>query len=100
MSGRKNEYTRNSARNLAMAALLTASMLTAAQGQSSKGNLEQQLRAAYKLTIMDKAGRVTQAGTILVVKKEGLQANPSNQKYYYNDYEDGQITASAMSSAM
>jgi hypothetical protein len=102
MSGKNNEYTRNSARyiGLAMAALWAAPVLAGAQDQAPKGNLEQRLRASYKLTVMDKAGRVTQAGTVLAVKKEGLQANPPKQKYYYNDYEDGQITANTISSAL
>jgi hypothetical protein len=82
---------------LAMAALLAAPMLTAAQDGAPKGNLVQQLQKAYPLTVMDKKGKVTQAGTTLVVKKEGIQANP--RLYYPNDYENGQVTASAMGTA-
>jgi hypothetical protein len=102
MSGKNGESTRMPARKLglAAAALLTARLLVGAQDQTSKGNLAQQLQAAYRVTVMNKAGRVTQAGTVLVVKKEGIQANPPNQKYYFNDYDDGQITANAMSSAL
>jgi hypothetical protein len=92
----------NATRNLglAVAAVLTTSVLDAAQDQAPKGNLVQQLRAAYRLAVMDTTGiKVTQSGTTLVVKKEGIQANPPNLGYYGNDYEDGQVTASAVSSA-
>jgi hypothetical protein len=99
---KENKSMRNSTGrlSLAMAAFLAAaSVLTAAQDGVPKGNLVQQLQKAYPLTVMDKKGKVTQAGAILVMKKEGLQANPPGMKYYYNDYQDGQIAAGNVSSA-
>jgi len=73
----------------------------APQGQAPAGNLAQQIQGAYPVTVMQ-GMKVTQPGTILVVKKEGLQANPmdSKLKAFYNDYEDGQVTTGARSSAI
>ncbi len=81
------------------AMLLAASLLTAAPHSAAKGSLVQQLQAAYRLTVINKDGKVTQAGSVLVVKKDGLQANPPKMGYYGNDYEDGQIAGGTMSIA-
>jgi hypothetical protein len=86
--------------SLAMAALLTAPWLPAAQDQALKGGMVQQLQAVYVPTVMDATGiKVMQRGTTLVVKKDGMRANPPKLGYYGNSFEDGQIGASAMSSA-
>jgi len=63
-------------------------------------SLAEQIVAAYPVTEMDGL-KVTKPGTILQVKKEGLQANPSGSKLkaFSNDYEDGQVTTGAKSSA-
>jgi len=93
---------RDASRNLglAVAALLVASVLTAAPEQGPKDNIVRQLQAAYVPTVMDATGiKVAQPGTILVVKREGIQANPPKMGYYDNDYEDGQVTAGTMSGA-
>jgi hypothetical protein len=99
MFEKRNESKRIRTRNLGVAALLTARLLVGAPDQTPKSNLAQKLQEAYRVTVMDKAGRVAQSGTVLVVKKEGIQANPPKQKYYFNDYDDGQITANVVSSA-
>jgi hypothetical protein len=76
-------------------------MLTAAQGRGAEGGLVQQLQAAYVPTVMDASGiKVARAGATLVVKMEGIQANPAGLGYYGNDYEDGKITAGAVSGAV
>ena len=101
MSGKKNEskrYPSGSVGPAIAAALLATSLSAASQDQAPKSKLEQQLQAAYVPTVMDGI-KVTHTGTTLVVKKDGIQANPPNLGYYGNDYESGQVTAGSISSA-
>ncbi len=83
------------------AVVLAVTPAMAAPQDKPVGSLAQQIQAAYPATVMDGA-KVTQAGTILVVKKEGLQANPLNSKLgpFSNDYEDGQVGTGTRSGAI
>jgi hypothetical protein len=93
--------TSNRIHGPSVAALLAAACLAAARGQVAQGGLAQQIQAAYAPTIMDASGiKVAQAGATLVVKKEGIQANPPKLGYYGNDYENGQVTAGTVSGAV
>ena len=92
---------KNPTMNLSLAAAFLATPWLAAQDSAPNGNLAQQLQAAYQPTVMDASGiKVAQPGTILVVKKEGIQANPPKIGYYGNDYADGKVNAGALSSAV
>lgn len=86
---------------LAVAALAPIPAVATPQSQPAVGSLAQQIQGAYPVTVMD-GMKVTQPGTILVVKKDGLQANPLNSKLgpFSNNYEDGQVTTGTRSGAL
>ncbi len=84
-------------RTIAFRAILLVSVLpgfihAAPQG----GNLVQQLQSTYIPNVMDSSGiKVAQAGSILAVQVEGVQANPRGRlsQPFANSFADGQIVA-------
>jgi hypothetical protein len=69
------------------------------QGQAQSQNVEQQLRSQYRVTRVGTNGTVVgQAGTILIVEQDGLNAIPASYgKYWYSNFKaGGRIKGSAI----
>src|ERR1700735_729211 len=77
-----------------VAGFLAPSLLSSSQVQAPKGELINQLQGLYPVTVMDANGfKVTTPGTIFVVQKNGIQANPMKSGPFLNTYSDGQVTS-------
>jgi hypothetical protein len=84
-------------RIIAFHAILLANILPGImQAAPQSGNLVQQLQSTYIPNVMDASGiKVAQAGSILAVQVEGVQANPRGRlsQPFANSFADGQIQA-------
>ena len=82
-------------RTVTLTAILLASSLTSSiHAAPQSGNLVQQLQSTYVPNVMDASGiKVAQAGSILAVQVEGVQANPRGKltQPFANGFVDGQI---------
>src|SRR5579864_4880628 len=70
----------------------------APQDQASNLNIEQQVKAQYRLARVGANGVVLQAGSVLVVQQDNIKANPaSNRIYWSNLYKkDGRVKQPAI----
>ncbi|MBZ5728159.1 MAG: hypothetical protein LAP87_24635 [Acidobacteriia bacterium] len=76
------------------AILLASSLMGVLYAAPQSGNLVQQLQSTYIPNVMDASGiRVAQAGSILAVQLDGVQATPRSRitGAFCNDFENGQI---------
>ena len=81
-------------RTIIFSVILLVSFVILAAPQS--GNLVQQLQSTYVPNVLDGSGlKVAQAGAILVVQLDGIQANPRGRlsQPFANSFSDGQIQA-------
>jgi hypothetical protein len=82
-------------RTITLTAILLASSLTSLiHAAPQGGNLVQQLQSTYIPNVLDASGiKVAQAGSILVVQLDGVQANPRGRlsQPFANSFADGQI---------
>jgi hypothetical protein len=79
---------------LLMAAIFAPSLLADWQDQAPKGALINQLQSLYPVTVMEANGfKVVKPGTVFVIQKNGIQANPMKSGPFLNTYEDGQVVA-------
>jgi hypothetical protein len=80
------------------ATLLASSVTSFIHAAPQSGNLVQQLQATYVPNVLDASGiKVAQAGSILVVQLDTIQANPRGKltQAFANSFVDGQIQAPA-----
>jgi hypothetical protein len=84
-----------------ISAKVTLALLAAGSSAATNGVFEQQLRSQYVLTQMGRFGKVSAAGTVVVIQQDGLNAGPSAATMWYlNSFKDGQRKKGGMREAM
>ena len=84
-----------------ISAKVMLALLAAGSSAGTNSVFEQQLRSQYVLTQMGHFGKVSAAGTVVVIQQEALNAGlAAATMWYLNTFKDGQRKRSGMREAM